>query len=209
MEKNDILEKMKKEKIVSVIRGENEEEIEKIVDSIIKGGIIFIEITMTVPSAINIIEKLTKKYEGTEIIIGAGTILDSNNAELVINAGAKFVVSPILDEELIKTCNQRNILVIPGIATPTEAYKAIKYGAEIVKLFPSNIYGPDFIKAIRGPFPNIQIMPTGGISLENIDKWIEKGAIAVGIGGELTKCAKNGDYGKITELSKEFVEKVK
>ena len=209
MDKMDVIQKIKKEKIISVIRGDNQEQIEKMINAIVEGGINLIEITMTVPNAINIIEKLVKKYKNTEVIIGAGTVFDIETAKMVINAGAKFVVSPILDVELIKMCNEYNVLVIPGIATPTEAYAAMKYGAEILKLFPSNVYGPEFIKALKGPFPNIQIMPTGGISLENIDKWIESGAIAVGEGGELTKSAKQGDYQKVIDTVKKFVEKVK
>ena len=204
MLKEDIIQIMKKEKIISVIRGENQDVVEKTIDTIVKGGIQLIEITMTVPNAIDLIEMLIKKYENTDVIIGAGTVLDEESAKKVIKAGAKFVVSPILDENVVKICNEYSVLCIPGIATPTEAYTAIRFGAEIVKLFPSNIYGPSFVKTIKGPFPNIQIIPTGGVSLENIDKWLEAGAIAVGVGGEFTKCAKLGDFEKVKKLAKVY-----
>lgn len=209
MEKENIIQIINKEKIISVIRGENQTIAEQTIDAIVEGGLHLIEITMTVPNAIELIKSLIKKYENTDVIIGAGTVLDKENAEEVINAGANFVVSPILDEEVIKVCTQNNILVIPGIATPTEAYNAMKYGAEILKLFPSNVYGPSFIKTIKGPFPNVQIIPTGGVNLENINEWMECGAIAVGVGGEFTKYAKLGDFEKIKNLAKEITNKIK
>lgn len=209
MDKNDVIQKIKKEKIISVIRCENQDVVEKTIDAIVESGIHLIEITMTTPNAVELIESLIKKYENTGVIIGAGTVLDEESAKKVIEAGAKFVISPILDENVINVCNKYNVLSVPGIATPTEAYTAMKFGAEIVKLFPSNIYGPAFVKTIKGPFSNIQIIPTGGVSLENIDKWLESGAIAVGIGGEFTKVAKLGDFEKVKKLSKEFVNKVK
>ena len=207
MDKNDIVQIIKKERIISVIRGENQEAVEETIEAIVEGGIHLIEITMTVPNAIELIENLIKKYESTDVIIGAGTVFDTETAERVINVGANYVVSPILDENVIKMCNEKGTLVIPGIATPTEAYKAMSFGAEILKLFPSNIYGPSFIKAIKGPFPDMQIIPTGGVSLENIEDWLEFGAIAVGVGGEFSKYAKEGDLVKVRELANEFVNK--
>ncbi len=209
MVKEDIIQIIKEERMISVIRGENQTIAEQTIDAIVDGGLHLIEVTMTVPNAIELIKSLIKKYENTDVVIGAGTVLDKETAEKVINAGANYVVSPVLDEEVIKLCTKNNVLVIPGIATPTEAYNAMKYGAEILKLFPSNIYGPSFIKTIKGPFPNIQIIPTGGVNLENIDKWIEVGAIAVGVGGEFSKYAKLGDFEKVKNLAKEFANKVK
>lgn len=208
MDKKDIIEIIKKEKMISVIRGEKQNIVEQTIDAIVEGGIHLIEVTMTVPNAIELIECLIEKYKNTKVVIGAGTVLDEETAKLAIKAGAKFIVSPILDEKVIKVCKENNVLVIPGIATPTEAYNAIKCGAEVLKLFPSNIYGPAFIKTLKGPFPNIQIIPTGGVNLENMDKWIEVGAIAVGVGGEFTRCAKLGDFEKVKNLAKEFVDKV-
>lgn len=209
MDKNDIVKIIKSEKIISVIRGENQNIVEQTIDAIVDGGIHLIEITMTVPNATELIKNLIIKYKNTDVIIGAGTVLDKETAEKVINAGANYVVSPILDKNVIKVCNEKNVLVIPGIATPTEAYNAMNRGAEILKLFPSNMYGPNFIKTIKGPFPNIQIIPTGGVNLDNIDKWLEAGAIAVGVGGEFTKYAKLGDFEKVKNLAKEFANIIK
>ena len=208
MDKIDVIQKIKREKIISVIRSENQEEIEQIIDSIVAGGVHLIEITMTVPNAVGIIEGLVKKYKNTDVTIGAGTVLDAETAKLVINAGAEFVVSPIFDKDLMKMCNRYRVLMIPGIATPTEANVAMEHGADIVKLFPRNAYGPEIIKVFRGPFPYIQIIPTGNISLEESDKWVKNGAIAIGVGGEIVNPAKKGDFDKTTEMARAFIEKV-
>lgn len=208
MDKIDVIQKIKREKIISVIRSENQEEIEKIIDSIVAGGVHLIEITMTVPNAVGIIEGLVKKYKNTDVTIGAGTVLDAETAKLVINAGAEFVVSPIFDKDLMKMCNRYRVLMIPGIVTPTEANVAMEHGADIVKLFPRNAYGPEIIKVFRGPFPYIQIIPTGNISLEDSDKWVKNGAIAIGVGGEIVNPAKKGDFDKTTEMARAFIEKV-
>lgn len=208
MDKIDVIQKIKEEKIISVIRSENQEEIEKIIDSIVLGGVHLIEITMTVPNAVNIIKGLVNKYKNTDVVIGAGTVLDSETAKLVIDAGAAFVVSPIFNEELMKMCHRYRVLMIPGIATPTEANNALEHGADIVKLFPRNAYGPDIIKVFRGPFPYIQILPTGNISLDTADEWIRNGAIAIGVGGEIVNPAKKGDFKKTTEMARLFKEKV-
>lgn len=208
MDKIDVIQKIKREKIITVVRSENQEEIEKMIDSIVAGGVHLVEITMTVPNAVGIIEGLVKKYKNTDVTIGAGTVLDAETARLVINAGAEFIVSPIFDKDLMKMCNRYRVLMIPGIATPTEANIAMEHGADIVKLFPRNAYGPEIIKVFRGPFPYIQIIPTGNISLEDSDKWIKNGAIAIGVGGEIVNPAKNRQYDKTTEMAKAFIEKV-
>jgi len=209
MDKIDIIQKIKNEKVISVVRSENEEEIEKIVSAVVAGGVHLIEITMTVQNAIRIIENLAQKYKNTDVVIGAGTVLDAETARFVISAGAEFIVSPIFNKDLMKLCNRYRVLMIPGIATPTEANNAMEHGADIVKLFPRNAYGPEIIKVFRGPFPYIQIIPTGNISLEDSDKWIKNGAIAIGVGGEIINPAKNGDYEKTTEMARDFIERVK
>ena len=209
MEKNNIIQKIKDEKIVAVIREKNLDILEKTVQAIIDGGIKLIEVTMTVPNALEMIQRLKEKYKNTDVIIGAGTVLDEKNAEDVIKVGAQFVVSPILSKEIIDKCIEYDVLCIPGIATPTEAYNAIQYGAEIVKLFPCNVYGTKFVKSIKGPFPDMQIMATGGISIDNVCEWIDCGVVSVGIGSEFSKYAIQNDYEKIKELALNFVQKIK
>ena len=208
MDKCQIIEAIKKEKLISVIRYKDQEKIKKIVDSIVAGGINLIEITMTVQNAIDIIKKLAIKYKDSNVIIGAGTVVESQIAQDAIDAGAMFIVSPVLNKDIIKICNEHNILVVPGIATPTEAYEALKSGAAVLKLFPSNAFDPSIIKTYKGPFPNIKLMPTGGINLDNINEWIDNGAIAVGIGGELLKEFNGENFEDITNTVKLFKEKI-
>lgn len=209
MDKIDVIQKIKEEKIIAVIRSESQEEIEKIIDAIVEGGIYLIEITMTVPNAVDIIKGLVNKYKNTPVVIGAGTVLDSETGKMVIDAGVEFIVSPIFNKDLMKLCNRYRKLMIPGIATPTEANIAMENGADIVKLFPRNAYEAEIIKVFKGPFPYIQIIPTGNISLEDSNKWIKSGAIAIGVGGEIVNPAKLGEFGKTTEIARLFKEKVK
>ena len=210
MDKLETISKLKKEKIVAVVRAESKEQGKKIIDSIVKGGINFIEITMTVPGAVDIIKELSEIYKSnSEIIIGAGTVLDPETARMVILAGAKFVVSPSLNVETIKMCNRYRIPVIPGIMTVKEAVEALEMGVDILKVFPGNAFGPSIIKAFKGPLPQANFMPTGGVGIDNVDKWLEAGAVALGTGSNLTAGAKTGDYELITKTAKEFVDAVR
>ncbi len=165
--------------------------------------------TFTVPGAQNVISSLKKKFKKEELIVGAGTVLDSETARIAILAGAEYIVSPGFNLETAKLCNRYQIPYMAGCMTLTEMITAMEAGVDVVKVFPGNAFGPDFIKAIKGPLPQTVLMPTGGVSLDNVDQWIRNGCIAVGVGGELTGPAKKGDYAKITEIAKAFVEKIK
>ena len=210
MEKTELLSKMKQEGIVAVVRAENKEKGEKVIDAIVKGGINFIEITMTVPGAVDIIKELSEKYKDDEkIVIGAGTVLDPETARMVILAGAKFVVSPSLNPETVKLCNRYKIPVMPGIMTVKEAVEALELGVDILKVFPGNAFGPSIISAFKGPLPQAQFMPTGGVAVDNVDKWFKAGVVAVGTGSNLTAGAKTGDYDAVTKMAEEFVAAVK
>lgn len=205
----ETLQKISDVGVVAVVRAENEEQAEKIAKACIDGGIPAIEITFTVPGADKVITSLSNKFSKDELIVGAGTVLDSETARIAILAGAKYIVSPGFNLETAKLCNRYQIPYMPGCMTITEMIKAMEAGADIIKVFPGSVYGPDFIKAIKGPLPQAVLMPTGGVSLDNVDKWIKNGCVAVGVGGELTSGAKTGDYDKVTATAKEFVEKVK
>ncbi len=210
MDKNLLISKMKEEGIVAVVRAEDKEKGEKVIDAIVKGGIKFIEITMTVPGAVDIIKELSLKYKNnSEIIIGAGTVLDPETARMVILAGAEFVVSPSLNPDTVRLCNRYRIPVIPGIMTVKEAVEAIELGVDVLKVFPGNAFGPSIISSLRGPLPQAQFMPTGGVSVDNVDKWFSAGAVAVGTGSNLTAGAKTGDYDAVTKMAEEFVAAVK
>lgn len=210
MDKNALLSKMKEEGLVAVVRAENKEKGEKVIEAIVKGGIKFIEITMTVPGAVDIIKELSEKYrDNKEIIIGAGTVLDSETARMVILAGAQFVVSPCLNADMVKLCNRYRIPVMPGIMTVKEAVEALELGVDVLKVFPGNAFGPSIISSFKGPLPQANFMPTGGVSVDNVDKWFKAGAIAVGTGSNLTAGAKTGDYDSVTKVAEEFVQAVK
>ena len=165
---------------------------------------------MTVPGAVDIIKELTEIYKDDEdMLIGAGTVLDPETARACILAGAKYIVSPSLNVETIKLCNRYRIAVMPGVMTVKEAVEALELGVEIIKVFPGNVFGPAIISSFKGPLPQANFMPTGGVSLDNVKDWIKAGAVAVGTGGDLTKGAKTGNYELVTETAAKFVEAVK
>ena len=209
MKKEKVILKMKSERLVAVVRAETKEQGEKIIDSIIAGGINFIEITMTVPGAVDIIKAMCEKYRDNDnVVIGAGTVLDSETARAVILAGANFVVSPGLDIETIKLCNRYRVPMMPGVLTPTEAITALTYGCDIIKIFPGNLVGASAISSFKGPLPQGEFMPSGGVDVDNVINWINAGACAIGTGSSLTKGAKTNEFAAITAKAKEFVAEV-
>jgi 2-dehydro-3-deoxyphosphogluconate aldolase / (4S)-4-hydroxy-2-oxoglutarate aldolase len=209
MSKVKILQKVEEVGVVAVVRAENGEQAEKISKACIEGGISIIEVTFTVPGAENVIKTLSEKFSADELCVGAGTVLDAATARIAILNGAKFVVSPAFDLETAKLCNVYQVPYMPGCMTITEMLTAMKAGADIIKVFPGSAFGPSFIKAVKGPLPQAVLMPTGGVSLDNVDQWIKNGCVAVGVGSELTRPASTGNYEQITELAKQFVDKVK
>ncbi len=208
MDKFDILQSLKKEKLVAVIRAESKEQGVKIVDAVIKGGFKFIEITFTVPNADTLIEALATQYKDTDVVIGAGTCLDSETARLAILKGAQFVVSPAYNEGLVKLCNRYRVPVMTGAQTINEFIEATEMGVDVIKVFPGDAYTPSIIKSFLGPLPHLNFMPTGGVSIDNVQEWIQNGAFSVGTGSSLTKGAQTGDYEAITLEAQKFVEKV-
>ncbi|MDT8717401.1 bifunctional 4-hydroxy-2-oxoglutarate aldolase/2-dehydro-3-deoxy-phosphogluconate aldolase [Clostridium sp. 19966] len=208
MKRIETIQKIVEAGVVAVIRGESKEQAIKIIDAVKKGGIKVLEITMTVPGAVDIIKELSEIYKDEDVIIGAGTVLDSETARACILAGSKFIVSPYFDVETVKLCNRYRVPVMPGIMTVKEAVEALEYGAEVLKVFPGNAYGPSIISSFKGPLPQANFMPTGGVNLDNVKDWIKSGAVAVGTGGDLTKGAKTGDYELVTKTAAQFVEAV-
>lgn len=210
-EKEQVLARLKEDCLVAVVRAKNLEQGEKVIDAIIEGGINFIEICMTVDegSPIDLIANMVAKYKDNEkIVIGAGTVLDPETARMAIMAGANYVVSPGLNVETIKMCNRYRVPMLPGVMTPTEAITALEAGCDIIKVFPGNIVGPAAISSFKGPLPQGEFMPSGGVDVDNVDKWLKAGAYAVGTGSSLTKGAKTGDFAAVTAKAKEFVEAV-
>mgnify|MGYP000212265662 FL=1 len=209
MYKQETLKRISDVGIVAVVRAESGEQAAKIAEACIAGGVTAIEITFTVPGAHRVIEELKASFSEEELIIGAGTVLDSETARAAMLAGAGYIVSPGFDRATCALCNRYQIPYMAGCMTPTEIIAALEAGADVIKLFPGSAFGPDYVKAILGPLPQAQLMPTGGVSLGNVDQWIKNGCIAVGVGGKLTAGAKTGNYQEITDTAKAFVQKIK
>ncbi|WP_288162146.1 bifunctional 2-keto-4-hydroxyglutarate aldolase/2-keto-3-deoxy-6-phosphogluconate aldolase [Dubosiella newyorkensis] len=210
MGKLETIQTLKAEKLVAVIRGANFEEVNQMVDAIYKGGIHLMEITFTIPQADQVIAKIKEaNADKVDMVVGAGTVMDIVSARLAILAGADFIVCPHFDKEIIKLCNLYQVPCFPGAVSVKEIADALQYGADIIKLFPGELYGPKAIKAFHGPLPQAQFMPTGGVSAENLKDWLDQGAIAVGLGGSLTKGAKTGDFKAVEAEAKKLVEIVR
>ena len=211
MRKEQVLTRMNEDCLVAVVRAKNKEQGEKVIDAIVAGGINFIEITMTMDEGnpVEFIQFMADKYRNNDkVVIGAGTVLDPETARAVILAGANYVVSPGLNVETIKLCNRYRVPMLPGVMSPTEAITALEAGCDIIKVFPGNVVGPGAISSFKGPLPQGDFMPSGGVDVDNVDKWIKAGACAVGTGSSLTKGAKTGDFAAVTAKAREFVEAV-
>lgn len=211
MRKEQVLTRMKEDCLVAVVRAKNKEQGEKVIDAIVAGGINFIEITMTMDEGnpVEFIQFMADKYRNNDkVVIGAGTVLDPETARAVILAGANYVVSPGLNVETIRLCNRYRVPMLPGVMSPTEAITALEAGCDIIKVFPGNVVGPGAISSFKGPLPQGDFMSSGGVDVDNVDKWIKAGACAVGTGSSLTKGAKTGDFAAVTAKAREFVEAV-
>ena len=194
--------------LVAVVRAEDPEQALKIAEACAKAAVAAIEITFTVPGALRVIEALARTFRSGEILIGAGTVLDPETARAAILAGAHFVVGPSLNPAAARLCLRYQIPYMPGAGTVAEVLDAMECGAAIVKVFPGETLGPAFVKAVRGPLPQAPLMPTGGVSLENVADWIHAGSVAVGVGGNLTASARTGDYASITRLAEQFIRRI-
>ena len=192
MEKNNA-KFLEKNKIIAVIRSNSLETARQLIEGSIAGGIKLIEITMTIPNAYMLIKEYSQ-FEG--VLIGAGTVLTNEEAKKSIEAGAKFIVSPVTNTELIRFVKKAGNVMISGAVTPTEINDALQMESDYIKLFPSEIISPSYIKTVKGPFHNVKFIPTGGITHENIEKWIESGSVAVGLGSYLT----TGEYDLYTNV---------
>lgn len=210
MKRIKILKSLEQCGVVSVVRGSTKEIGVNIAKACIKGNVKAIEITYTNKFANDIIKELSELYSDDEdIVIGAGTVLDSETARLAILSGAEYIVSPSFDQETARLCNRYKIPYIPGIMTIKEIVTAHEIGVSVVKLFPGSAFDPSYIKAIKGPLPYANIMVTGGVNLNNIDVWKKSGVDLVGIGGEINKLGEDGNYDEITNLCEQYIENFK
>jgi 2-dehydro-3-deoxyphosphogluconate aldolase/(4S)-4-hydroxy-2-oxoglutarate aldolase len=209
MEKEKVLALIKKQGIVAVVRGKDPEDGVKIAEACIKGGVKAIELAFTTPRAHECIRLLSEKYKNDkDVVIGAGTVLDAITARIAILEGAQFIVSPAFDLETVKLCNKYRVASMPGTSTMAGVLEALEAGADVIKIFPGEVLGIKMIKAVKGPVPQAQMMPTGGVNPENTGEWLKAGCIAVGAGGALTAPAKKGDYAGVTKNAQAFVKAV-
>lgn len=215
MRKIQLIQQIHEAGVVAVLRADTAEQVVELAEQAIAGGMKIIEVTMTVPHALRAIETLANRYssdasarnDDSYAVIGVGTVLDAETARAAIMAGAEFVVAPSLNKETITLCNRYRVPVMPGVMTMQEIQVALELGVDIVKLFPGNLFSPAMISAIKAPIPQVNIMPTGGVSLANLADWIKAGAVAVGIGSDLTKEAmQTGDFTLAAEKAKQYVD---
>jgi len=206
--KLSILKRITDVGLVAVVRAETAEVATRIADACLAGGCPAIEVTFTVPGAHRVIEALAERYKPSELILGAGTVLDPETARIAILSGATYVVSPSLNPDTVRLCNRYQVPIMPGAMTIRDVIEAMEAGADIIKLFPGEAFGPGMLRSIKGPLPQAPLMPTGGVDVGNVAEWIKAGAVAVGAGSSLTGGAKNGDYAAITRTAREFVANI-
>ena len=196
--------------IVAIIRADDGESLVEVAEALYEGGIDVIEVTFTVPRVLEIIAAVHNKL-GDRILLGAGTVLDTESARAALLAGAEFLVSPTVNTDVIRLCRRYDKIVMPGALSPTEVLTAWEAGADFVKIFPADVGGPPYLKALKGPLPQIRLLPTGGVNLETIADFLHAGASAVGLGGALVEkqALRDGDVDRIRNLAAQYVEKVR
>ncbi len=209
MNKSEKLDLIRKTGVIAIMRAQSSEQLMAAAEAIKRGGATVIEVTMTTPGALDVIEEASHRY-GQEVLFGAGTVLDAETARAAILAGAGFVVAPTLNLPVVSLCNRYSIPVIPGCYTPTEMLAAWEAGADMIKLFPADVGGPDLIKAILAPLPQLEIVPVGGVTLDTAAEFIRKGAVALGVGSSLInqKLLDAGDLEELTRRAAAFIAEV-
>jgi 2-dehydro-3-deoxyphosphogluconate aldolase/(4S)-4-hydroxy-2-oxoglutarate aldolase len=207
MNKTEVIKQIREIGVIPVVRATTAEEAMRAIDAISEGGISVLEITMTVPNAFSLIEQVTTRF-GSDALVGAGTVLDAETAKSCIASGARFIVSPALNLDTIAYCREQDVTVMPGALTPTEVVQAWNAGADFVKVFPAGaVGGPSYLKSLKAPLPQIELVPTGGVSLKTAADFIKAGAAALGVGADLVDVKAEGSV--ITERAKQFVEIVR
>jgi 2-dehydro-3-deoxyphosphogluconate aldolase/(4S)-4-hydroxy-2-oxoglutarate aldolase len=210
MSKTDNLSRVQRAGIVAVIRAADGHRLVDVAEALLAGGVEVLEVTFTVPQAQAVLERVAGQL-GNKVLLGAGTVLDAETARIAILSGAEFIVSPMVSRPVIRLCRRYDKLVMPGALTPTEVLAAWETGADVVKIFPSEITGPAYLKALAGPFPQVRLMPTGGVTLETAAAFLHAGAFALGVGSSLVdpRALATGDLPRIEALARQFVEAVR
>jgi len=210
MNKIEVLAKVRELGLLAVIRGPSPDLTVKMVDALVAGGVLGIEITYSTPNAEQVVRTIRDKY-GSKILLGMGTLTRPEQVLEASQAGASFIVSPVCESGLVTSMVASGLLTMAGALTPTEVFQAFNLGVDVVKIFPGSLGGPAYIKALKGPFPNIPMMPTGGVNAGNVAEWFKTGVVAVGAGSELCppQLARDGKFDEITKLAADFVQVVK
>ena len=208
--RSQILQGIESSGVVAVIRLRDPELVRGVVDALLAGGVTALEITMTVPRAVELIAQIAPTLP-PEFLLGAGTVIDAQTARQVIDAGARFIVSPVYKREVIDVCRERGIVSAPGCFTPTEILSAWEAGADVVKVFPATALGPGYLKDVLAPLPQVRLMPTGGVTKENAGEWIRAGAVALGVGTSMVdaKAVAERRFEVVTENARHFINAVK
>jgi 2-dehydro-3-deoxyphosphogluconate aldolase / (4S)-4-hydroxy-2-oxoglutarate aldolase len=210
MSRSAVVQQIESLGVVAVIRMKEPDRLREVVDALASGGVRALEVTMTVPRAVDLIRQIAPTLPGG-FLLGAGTVVDAETATRVIDAGAQFVVSPVFRSAVIDAAHQRDVPAMPGCMTPTEILAAWDAGADVVKVFPATGLGPGFLKDVRGPLPHVKLMPTGGVTLDNAGDWIRAGAVAVGVGTALLDASAiaNGHYEVLTANARRIIDNVR
>jgi len=210
MVKQNDLTRVLESGIVAIIRAPDGSQLVEVAEALVAGGVDCLEVTFTVPQAHRVLEQVASKL-GNRVLLGAGTVLDTETCHIALLSGAEFIVSPAVNLGVIEMCRRYDKLIMPGALTPTEVVTAWQAGADIVKVFPSDITGPNYLKALHGPLPQIRLMPTGGVNLDTAATFLKAGACALGVGGSLVeaKAIANRDLARIESLAKQFVQIVR
>lgn len=209
--KESVLNIIRQTGLIAIIRNIDIEVIDRIAKSLIDGGVRAVEITMNTPNVLKIINRIKTRFGESGIVIGAGTVLDSETARAAILAGSEYIITPSVEKDVIKLCNRYDKMIISGAMTPTEIITAIDEGADMVKVFPANVMGPEYIKSLKGPLPQLNLVPTGGIGLDNAKKFMDAGSFALAVGGGLIdkQAIEKKDFNLLTNRAKEFINIVK
>lgn len=209
MTKEQIVARVKDKAAVAVIRMTDAKKLLNVIDAINKGGVSIVEITMTVPNALKMIEEVSKSVSG-EVTVGVGSVLNAQTALQAVDAGARFVVGPIFKKEIVEAAHKNNVPAMPGCFTPTEIQTAYEAGADVIKVFPADVVGMAFFKGVLAPMPHLPLMPTGGVTLTNAGDWLKAGACAVGVGTALLdkKAIETENYSQLTENAKVLCESI-
>jgi 2-dehydro-3-deoxyphosphogluconate aldolase/(4S)-4-hydroxy-2-oxoglutarate aldolase len=209
-DKREQLDFMLDSGVIAIVRANSSAELMDVADAIKRGGVNVIEITMTTPNALEVISDVSRKFAG-DVLAGAGSVLDAETARAAILAGAEFIVAPTLSLETIALCNRYGKVVVPGTLTPTEILTAWEAGADLVKVFPASLGGPSYIKAVKAPLPQVQLVPVGGVNVDNTGDFIEAGAAAVAVGGSLvnSKLIAEGKFDEMTETAQKLIDAVR